>query len=158
MEVRFASEDALGPHLDQLRDDAYGDLVDALGLDIQADRTKDPVEFFWSGDALFEELIEDQPFLAAAADHAQEGEGTVHPVTQHEGIVLVPQILGKEIGLHPLTVIVTLLIFAKLLGFLGLLLSVPLAAISKILGKEFILPLILEFAEEKPDPPPEAST
>lgn len=72
-----------------------------------------------------------------------------------EGIVLVPQILGKEIGLHPLTVIVTLLVFAKIFGFLGLLLSVPLAAITKILAQEVILPLVEEFAEEKPESSPD---
>jgi predicted PurR-regulated permease PerM len=67
-----------------------------------------------------------------------------------EGFVLIPLFLGKEIGLHPLTIIVTLLIFGKLFGFLGVLLSVPLAAITKILGQEFVMPLIREFAEEKP--------
>ena len=71
-----------------------------------------------------------------------------------EGFVLVPQILGKEIGLHPLTVIVTLLIFGKVFGFVGLLLSVPLAAITKIFAKEFVLPLVEEFAAEPPEPEP----
>lgn len=71
-----------------------------------------------------------------------------------EGLVLTPTLLGKEVGLHPLTVIVTLLIFGKVLGLLGVLLSIPLAAITKILAREFILPLIEEFAEEKPAPEP----
>ena len=68
-----------------------------------------------------------------------------------EGFVLIPKLLGKEVGLHPLTVIVTMLIFAELLGFIGILLSVPLAAIAKILLEEFVMPLVEEFAAEKPD-------
>lgn len=72
-----------------------------------------------------------------------------------EGFVMIPAFLGKEVGLHPLVVIVTMLIFAELLGFLGILLSVPLAAIAKILAEEFLLPLIESFAAEEPDPPPD---
>ncbi len=68
-----------------------------------------------------------------------------------EGFVMIPKFLGKEVGLHPLTVIVTMLIFAQLLGFLGVLLSVPLAAITKILLEEFVMPLVEEFAAETPD-------
>lgn len=67
-----------------------------------------------------------------------------------EGLVLLPAFLGKEVGLHPLTIIVTLLVFGRLFGFVGVLLSVPLAAITKILFHEFIMPLIAEFAAEKP--------
>ncbi len=75
-----------------------------------------------------------------------------------EGFWLIPRFLGKEVGLHPLTVIVTMLIFGEVFGFLGVLLSVPLAAISKILIEEFLMPLVEEFAAEKPDdPPPEAT-
>ena len=68
-----------------------------------------------------------------------------------EGFILIPKLLGKEVGLHPLTVIVTMLIFAELLGFIGILLSVPLAAIAKILLEEFVMPLVEEFAAETPD-------
>ena len=38
------------------------------------------------------------------------------------------------------------------------LLSVPLAAIAKILGVEFLMPLIREFAEEDPPPPQQGET
>ncbi len=74
-----------------------------------------------------------------------------------EGFWMVPKFLGKEVGLHPLTVIVTMLIFGEVLGFIGVLLSVPLAAIGKILAEEFILPLIEEFAAEEKDPPLESA-
>lgn len=71
-----------------------------------------------------------------------------------EGFVLIPKFLGKEVGLHPLTIVVTLVIFGKLFGFFGVLLSVPLAAVTKILAQEFILPVIIEFAESDPDDEP----
>ncbi len=41
------------------------------------------------------------------------------------------------------------MIFGKLLGLFGVLMAVPLMAISKILGKEFLLPVIEELAFEK---------
>ena len=62
-------------------------------------------------------------------------------------------LLGRGVGLHPVTIIVTLLIFGRMFGVIGVLLSVPLAAIAKILGDEFIMPLVREFAEEDPKPP-----
>mgnify|MGYP006281056843 CR=1 FL=1 len=65
-----------------------------------------------------------------------------------EGFVLTPWILGSETGLHPITLILSFLIFGKLFGLFGLLLAVPLTAIAKILGKEFLLPIIEEFARE----------
>src|SRR5690606_24710302 len=42
-------------------------------------------------------------------------------VNQIEAIWLNPKILGKELGLHPLTIIFSMLAFGGLLGFLGLL-------------------------------------
>ena len=66
-----------------------------------------------------------------------------------EGFVLTPWILGKETGLHPITLILSLLFFGKLLGLFGLLMAVPMTAIVKILGKEFLLPIIEEFAQEQ---------
>ena len=59
-----------------------------------------------------------------------------------EGFVLIPRFLGDEAGLHPVTVIVTFLIFAQWFGLLGMLLSVPMAAVSKTLLREFVVPLL----------------
>lgn len=73
-----------------------------------------------------------------------------------EGFFLIPTFLGKEVGLHPLTIVVTLLVFGQLFGFIGVLLSVPLAAIAKILGNEFVMPLIKGFADEESPPAPAA--
>lgn len=50
-------------------------------------------------------------------------------VQQLEGHVLAPLILGKTLGLHPVTVVIALLIGAKLAGILGILLAVPVAVV-----------------------------
>jgi predicted PurR-regulated permease PerM len=42
------------------------------------------------------------------------------------------------LGLSPVVTIISLLIFGKILGFLGLLLAIPLAALSKILLGDLI--------------------
>ena len=54
-------------------------------------------------------------------------------VNQLEALYLDPNILGKGLGLHPLTVILSMLICGQLLGILGVLVAVPLAAILKVL-------------------------
>jgi predicted PurR-regulated permease PerM len=45
-----------------------------------------------------------------------------------EGIVLVPKLVGKNIGLHPVLLMLAMFAFGYLFGFVGLLVSVPLAA------------------------------
>ena len=49
-----------------------------------------------------------------------------------EGFVLTPRIVGRSVGMHPVTVIVALLIGGDLLGFLGLMVAVPLAAVAQV--------------------------
>lgn len=68
-----------------------------------------------------------------------------------EGFVLTPLVLGKETGLHPLVLIVSIMIGGELFGFFGVLLSVPLASIAKILFQEFVLPPLEALAAEKPE-------
>jgi predicted PurR-regulated permease PerM len=58
---------------------------------------------------------------------------------QIEAIFLNPHILGKELGLHPLTVILSILICGKLLGILGVLVAVPLAATLKVLAIKYLV-------------------
>lgn len=53
-----------------------------------------------------------------------------------EGFVLTPRIVGSSVGLHPAAVIVALLIGGDLLGFLGLLIAVPAAAVVKVFTDE----------------------
>lgn len=49
-----------------------------------------------------------------------------------EGFVLTPKIVGGSLGMHPVTVIVALMIGGDLLGFLGLLVAVPMAAVAQV--------------------------
>jgi len=55
-----------------------------------------------------------------------------------EGFVLTPRIVGSSVGLHPMTVIVALLIGGNLLGFLGLLVAVPVAAVAQVFVREIV--------------------
>ncbi len=45
-----------------------------------------------------------------------------------EGMVVTPMLVGNRIGLHPVAVIFSLLIFGKLFGFSGVLLALPASA------------------------------
>ena len=65
-----------------------------------------------------------------------------------EGFWLNPWIMGKNTGLHPLTVILSLMIGGYLLGFFGLLIAIPIATTLKILAEELLLPHIREFLLE----------
>lgn len=55
-----------------------------------------------------------------------------------EGTVLTPKIVGDQVGLGPVWVILAVLVFGSFLGFLGLLLAVPIAAALKVLVVEAI--------------------
>ncbi len=72
-----------------------------------------------------------------------------------EGYILIPKIVGKEVGLHPMAVITAILIGGGLLGMFGLVLAIPLAAAAKIVWTEFVLPAIRAKAAETPKPPGE---
>lgn len=51
-----------------------------------------------------------------------------------DGTVLTPRIVGKQMGISPLTIILALLAGGELLGFLGILLALPIMAMVKVLG------------------------
>lgn len=55
---------------------------------------------------------------------------------QLEGNFLTPKILGSQVGLSPVWVILAIMVFSSALGFLGLLLAVPIAAVLKVLVSE----------------------
>ncbi len=50
-----------------------------------------------------------------------------------EGSVITPKIVGHKVGLHPVVTILSLLIGGQLLGIVGMLLAVPVAAVLKVL-------------------------
>lgn len=53
-----------------------------------------------------------------------------------EGTLLTPKIVGDQVGLGPVWVILAVMVFGSALGFLGLLLAVPIAATLKVLVVE----------------------
>jgi predicted PurR-regulated permease PerM len=53
-----------------------------------------------------------------------------------EGTFLTPKIVGDKVGLGPVWVILAIMVFSSLLGFVGLLLAVPMAAALKVLVLE----------------------
>lgn len=69
---------------------------------------------------------------------------------QINGLVTAPKIVGDSVGLHPLTVIFSMLFWSLLLGgLLGALLAVPLTASVKVLFMRYIWQRRLEPAVEK---------
>ncbi|RKY81321.1 hypothetical protein DRQ07_04460 [candidate division KSB1 bacterium] len=72
------------------------------------------------------------PFIAAIEI------GSIFLIVQGlEAYVISPKIVGDRVGLHPLAVIFSVLIFAKIFGFWGLLIGVPTAALIKFLIEEW---------------------
>jgi predicted PurR-regulated permease PerM len=57
---------------------------------------------------------------------------------QVENTILVPKIMGRQVGLNAVTVIIALGIGAQLLGVIGAILSVPTAAILQVLFEELV--------------------
>jgi len=55
-----------------------------------------------------------------------------------EGNFLTPNIVGDKVGLSPVWVILAILVFSSALGFLGLLLAVPIAACLKVFVVEAV--------------------
>ena len=52
-----------------------------------------------------------------------------------EGYVLVPNLVGGKVGLHPVWVMFGLLAGGSLFGFVGVLLAVPMAAVIGVLSR-----------------------
>jgi predicted PurR-regulated permease PerM len=66
-----------------------------------------------------------------------------------EGYVLMPKVLGEQLGLPPVVVLASLMIFGSALGMFGLLLALPLTAGIVILAKELLLPALKQWAEDR---------
>ncbi len=49
-----------------------------------------------------------------------------------EGFVITPRVVGEKVGLPPVVVIIAVLAFGELFGFIGVLLAVPMAAVLKV--------------------------
>lgn len=59
-------------------------------------------------------------------------------IQQFEGDILSPKIVGKSVGLHPVTVMISLIIGGSILGIIGMLLAVPIVATLKIITNSVI--------------------
>ena len=58
-------------------------------------------------------------------------------VQQIESQFIAPQVFGRSLGFHPLTVIIALLLGGIYMGFLGLVVIIPLLAILRIIFRHF---------------------
>lgn len=55
-----------------------------------------------------------------------------------EGHVIIPNIMGQSVKLPPLTIIIALIIGAEVMGIIGMLLAVPIAAILRVVIEFYI--------------------
>jgi predicted PurR-regulated permease PerM len=65
---------------------------------------------------------------------AVSGIGVLHLL---EVTLLAPRIVGGRVGLHPLLIIFSLLVFSYFLGFIGLLIAIPVTALIILLVREW---------------------
>jgi predicted PurR-regulated permease PerM len=68
---------------------------------------------------------------------------------QVENQFIAPQVFGRSLDLHPLTVIIALLLGGLYLGFLGLIIIIPLIAILRIFFRHFYPAVALAIKEKK---------
>ena len=59
-------------------------------------------------------------------------------VQQIDGMIVAPRIVGNSVGLHPLTVIFSVIFWSLLLGLLGAVLAIPLTATVKVLMRRYV--------------------
>ena len=59
-------------------------------------------------------------------------------VQQLEGHLITPQVMGKRLDIHPLTVILLLLVAGSLYGFIGILIAIPTYSVVKVIVQNFI--------------------
>jgi len=60
-------------------------------------------------------------------------------VTNLDGLIIAPRIVGDSVGLHPMTIIVSVFVWTLLVGgILGALLAVPLTATLKVLLRRYV--------------------
>lgn len=84
------------------------------------------------------------------------GVGVIFFIAQQiNSIVTAPKIVGDSVGLHPMTVIFSMLFWSLILGgFVGALLAVPLTASIKVLFRRYIWERKLKEGQPDDDRPP----
>lgn len=58
---------------------------------------------------------------------------------QAEGYFLVPRVMDKSVGVHPMVTLLAIAAFGSAIGFAGAILAIPLAAISQVLLNRYLL-------------------
>ena len=84
------------------------------------------------------------PVIASALSVA-----TVVTVNAVADNLILPKIVGKSVGLHPLAVLFAMLAGFELFGLVGLIIAVPLAASLRIIAQRWI-PILPEDQEQEP--------
>lgn len=72
--------------------------------------------------------------------------------------VVTPRIMGERVGLHPMTIIFAVLALGELFGFIGILISMPLAAALRVSLAVFFPELFRPRAKAAAAPAPPAQT
>jgi predicted PurR-regulated permease PerM len=71
--------------------------------------------------------------------------------------ILVPRIMGKKMGLSPAMILLSLSVWGKLLGMLGLLIALPATCLLWAYYQRVLKTgHMFETAKASPDPPPKA--
>jgi predicted PurR-regulated permease PerM len=79
------------------------------------------------------------------------GLGAVFAVVEGLEALAFPFVLGRGVGLHPVSLILAFLVFGRLFGLFGVLLAVPIACILKILFCRYVAPELRAFASDAED-------
>jgi len=58
-------------------------------------------------------------------------------IQQLENQIIVPKVMERSVGLNPVTVIISMLVGAKIAGLLGVLLAIPIATVISIFFRDF---------------------
>jgi predicted PurR-regulated permease PerM len=74
---------------------------------------------------------------SSVAGHMILAASTIGALHIFEAAVLSPKIIGSKVGMHPVLLILSLLVFSFFLGFVGLLIAVPTTAIAIMLIREW---------------------
>lgn len=70
-------------------------------------------------------------------------------LSQFEGNYLAPRIMQKSVGISPLVTIIALLAGAALLGIVGALLAIPIAAAIQVFVSRVVIPALRKRADQK---------
>ena len=78
-------------------------------------------------------------------------------VQQLENNILVPKVMERAVGLHPILVMVGVLAGGVLYGIVGIVIAVPLMAAMQVLIMRLLVPWLIAQMSDDPEPEPAAS-